>query len=284
MDVSNPKRILTVSTPDADVLKILEELTSSAPSPIDDSISGLTHSWTLKTQYYTASLSIWIDDISDVATWLREFSKEEAKEVVDAVGAWIYVFRKPVTDEDLATIKRTVEAIKSVIHKACGEYWEGTCLAVGTKQSTTTSLQLSGDEWDDFCRDHGFEYVDAEAKGSNEFGEQLGLARLREALETTDWEGEVKLDADDFEDIDNFGDGADWDGFADEQAEMNLELLGMKTALYGGKFEDGNEEEVEEMGKMMNKLMAIRDTTSAMPESERKKFAAKAVKDFMKDT
>jgi hypothetical protein len=221
----------------------------------------LSHEWSLQTDYYAAELSIWIDDISDISTWRTEFSKDEAKEVVEAVGAWIYVFRKPVTDDDLANIKATTEAIKSVIGKACGEYWEGTCLAVGTKQGTTTSLRLEGEEWEDFCQENSFEYIDAEAKGRNEYGEPVGMERLREALETTDWEGNADLDLDDFEDIDDFGDVVNWDGLAGEQAEMNIELLSMKTALSDGAFEEGAEEEqIEEMGRMMSRLMAIKGT------------------------
>lgn len=218
----------------------------------------------MKTQYYTADLSIWIDDISDTSSWLTEFSKDEAKEVLEAVGASVYVFRKPVTDNDLANIKATVEAIKHVIAKACGEYWEGPCLAVGTKQSTTTSLRLEGDEWDEFCQTHGFEYIDVEAKGRNEYGEPVGMERMREALETTDWEGDadgLNFDEDDFEGEDDFGDGGDWDGLAGEQVEMNIELLGVKTALGRGAFAERDEEEqVEEMGRMMSRLMAIKGT------------------------
>jgi hypothetical protein len=235
------------------------DLTGSAPTSIDSSLAGLTHTWTLKTQYYTAELNIWIDDISDLSTWQTEFSKDEAKEVIEAVGAWIYIFRKPVTENDLADTKATIEAIKEVIGKACGDYWEGTCLAVGTKQSITTSLRLEGEEWETFCQEYGFEYTNAEAKGRNEYGEPVGVERLKEALETTDWEGDAELHIDDFEDEDAFGDTFDWDGLAGEQAEMNVELLGMKNALSDGKYEDGDEDvQVEEMGRMMNRLMAIK--------------------------
>jgi len=162
----------------------------------------------------------------------------------------------------VTSIKSTIEAIKSVISKATGDYWEGTCLAVGMKQGTTTSLRLEGEEWEDFCQTHGFEYIDAEAKGRNEFGEPVGVERIREALETTEWEGDdagLFGEDDDFEGADDFGDSADWDGLAGEQAEMNMELLGMKTALSGGAFEERDEEaQVEEMGRMMSRLMAIK--------------------------
>jgi hypothetical protein len=77
------------------------ELTGSAPSPVDASLAGLSHVWNLKTDYYEVELPIWIDEVSDVSAWKSDFLRPEAKDVMAAVGAWVYCFRRPVTDEDL---------------------------------------------------------------------------------------------------------------------------------------------------------------------------------------
>ena len=37
-------------------------------------------------------------------------------------------------------------------------------------QAVTPHLELSFDEWEDICREFGFEFVDAEATGRNEYG------------------------------------------------------------------------------------------------------------------
>ena len=37
-------------------------------------------------------------------------------------------------------------------------------------QSTTPYLEKSFEEWEELCMEFGFEYVDAEAKGRNDFG------------------------------------------------------------------------------------------------------------------
>lgn len=93
----------------------------------------------------------------------------------------------------------------------------------------------------------------------------------------------------------------EWGAFSVEEAEMNMELLGMKTAVNGGDAGDEEDEalQVEELERMMGKLQAIKgmsisspppslstdvapDTSSSMPEAERKRFAAKAVAEVMK--
>ena len=68
------------------------------------------------------------------------------------------------------SIKNTLSAIAKVIRSSQGDGWDGVLLATALPQSTTPKLQLTFDEWEDTCREHGFEYVDSEATGRNEFG------------------------------------------------------------------------------------------------------------------
>jgi hypothetical protein len=173
------------------------------------------------------------------------------------LGAWVYCFRKPIQQNDLDTIKETLKAVKNVIERACGYAWDGSCLAVAMPQSQTPHLSKSFEEWEDLCREQGFEFVDAEARGRNEFGEPVGFQRVKEALEANDWAGD-DVDAFDELGIDDEGDEEEFDTtFTAEEAEMNMELMGLKTALIGG---DGADEEtqVEELERMMLKLQAIK--------------------------
>ncbi|KAH7083896.1 hypothetical protein FB567DRAFT_446354 [Paraphoma chrysanthemicola] len=263
MEIKNPRRLLALGAPDSGVLKLLSDLTGSAPEPTSGSAAGLTHSWLLETKYYTATLPIWIDEIPALSEWRAAFTAPEAREVITVLGAWIYCFRKPVTQADLITIKDTMKAIADAIERACGYSGDQVCLAVGMPQSITPYLDMAQEEWEDICTDTGFEYVDFEKTGKNEFGEKVGVHRVREALEACEWEGVDELD---------FGDGDDGDeegfgGFAAEEAEMNMELFGMKSALHGFADDEAGEQgeeaeakEVEELEAMMRKMIAIKGT------------------------
>lgn len=224
--------------------------------------------------------------------------RSEAKEVVRAVGAVVYVFRRPVRDEDLDVIKQTMGALKEVVEEHWGYGWEGNMLAISMANPIVPGLEMEVEDWEDLCREHGFEYVDSEAKGKNEFGEFQGVERVREALEANEWEAlPEEFDKEGHEDgEEEFG-----ETFAAEEAEINLEWLGVKTAVNGGDGED--EDGVEELDRMMKRLQAIKgmfysryfqggefgqhvilDTGSAMEPEERKRFAARAVNDLLKDT
>jgi hypothetical protein len=187
------------------------------------------------------------------------------------LGAWIYCFRKPVDETEFENVKTTLKAIAKVIENACGYGWDGTCLAVATPQGITPHLEKEFEDWEETCREHQFEYIDSESKGKNEFGEAVGIERVKEALETTDWAGD-----DDLDELDalgeEFGDDDDLqfsDSFAAEEAEMGLELLGLKTAIAGGDetqelTEQDEQDQVEELGRMMAKLQAIKGSSQLM--------------------
>jgi hypothetical protein len=228
----------------------LVDLTGSAPELVSDSTAGLSHEWSLETRYYSATLPIWIDEVSDVEQWRTEFMKPEAKEVVSVLGAWIVCFRKPVKEEDVASVKEMLKAISDVIECACGYSGDAVCLAVAMPQSTTSSFEKNEEDWDELCTEYGFEFVDSEAKGKNEYGEYVGVKRVEEALKAQEWDmQETDLG---FEDVDDFG-----DGFDAEEMEMGLELFGMKAAVNGTDEGEG-EAQVEELEKMMRRMIGIK--------------------------
>ena len=101
--------------------------------------------------------------------------------------------------------------------------------------------------------------------------EPVGLERLKEALEANEWggDGELSLDLEDLEEAE--GNDEDGTGFGMEAAEMELEMFGMKQAIYDGmsKGEDeheevqheddvGQDEEVEKLQSMMLRIQAVR--------------------------
>ena len=152
--------------------------------------------------------------------------------------------------EDVSAVKETMQAIAAAVEEATG-YSDAVLLAVAMPQSTTPYLDLGADEWTDICLESGFEFVDGEAKGRNEFGEPVGFERVKEALTAHDWDGgEAHTGLEDDEDPFN-------ETFDAEELEMGTELFGMKDALMGG--EEGDEEQqVEELERMMRRMQAIK--------------------------
>ncbi|KAM3423491.1 hypothetical protein BST61_g919 [Cercospora zeina] len=289
MDVKHSRRILLLGTRESGTLDVVKDLTGSAPDPhIDGSTAGLTHEWNAETAYYKANVPIWVDEVSDLQAWKTEFLKPEAKEVVDEVGAWIYCFQRQADGKISSGVEEALKSIREVVDEHFVAL-DTTLLAVAKPhgKQAVSNKTANQEEQEDLCMQYGFEYVDYSATGKNEFGEKMGFERLKEVLETNEWASgendEVDLDDLDFT-ADDFGD------FGTEEAEVTAELFGMKAALHEDDERDTTEEgfttaahavQVDDLDKLMSKLLAVREQSAGLPEEERKKKAAQAVNDIM---
>lgn len=259
----------------------------------------MSHTMSIRTPYYTATIPIWLDEISlnNPDAWIQEFSQPEAAEVFQAIGAYIVIFRKPINETEATAIKSLLDGVAKLIKKSVGFENDAAFLAVGMKQSMLpklSSISKTSEDWEDEIMDLGFEWIDDEAQGKNEFEELRGTQRIREALETCDWnsEDEVLNDAN----IDDFLENAKLD-VSDFMKDMETDEFMIKhLALDHGNEGDVEQEEdqVEELEATLLKLQAIRgllvcfacsdksliigaDIGADLPLTERKKFATKEV-------
>lgn len=145
--------------------------------------------------------------------------------------------------------------------------------------------------------------------------EKTGVPRALEALETNDWSqtgGDFGSDLDDFEA--ELGIGKDVDDDDGKGPELDPESLdfgfdrddfaGLKQAIWNSgqeneenflngepskqtpkkdDDEDLDDDEIRKLERMMVKLQAVRDTSAGLPEEQRKRVAAKAVAEVMKE-
>ena len=133
------------------------------------------------------------------------------------------------------------------------------------------------------------------------------MRRVREILETHDWASAPSGESDGADDVeDELERHLLEDGFDLEVNELEREMVGLRFAMENGDDDlsgiDGDDEmKVESMEALMLRMKAIRgtspfsplvllgayagriDMSDELPESERKRFAAKAVRDIMKE-
>lgn len=206
-----------------------------------------------------------------MVTWKEDFLRSEAKEVVDAVGAWVYCFRTDADGKITEIVEETMKAIQEITEKHNVYGNDAAMLAVAMLPAGGRMSQdaNSSEAQEDTCMQYGFEYILASAQGKNEFGEKVGVERLKEALEANEWS--ARDDEDDalgLEELDLEGDDDDtFGGFSTVEAEMTSELFGMKAALVGDDFEsepfaaspeDDESAQVEDLDRIMGRILAIK--------------------------
>ncbi|KAK3997518.1 hypothetical protein QBC44DRAFT_354546 [Cladorrhinum sp. PSN332] len=325
--ITNPRRILAIShESSAELLTaLMTDLTGSPPSPSPftknegdvgeeeekekeggNDLAGTTHHLSLKTKYYTASVPIWLDLISDRPDeWASSFLSEDAKEVLDVLGGIVVVF--PVAGDDIddgQRHKKMIEQVGKVIKEGLGGWeWGGVSLAIGV--GGTQEDDGAVDEWDDLCAGLGMEFVHWEGMGQkgegkekgkrNEYGERVGIERVREALESNDWDSGVGVNDED-EGEEGGGEEDEFDFGVGVGKEEDMEAL--KRAIFSGGGDGGegsrekeeeregddlDDDDIKSLERMMQKLQAVRDMSAGLPEGERKRMAKRAVEEVMKE-
>ncbi|KAL8835626.1 MAG: hypothetical protein Q9170_003243 [Blastenia crenularia] len=264
--VGNPLRILV--------------LTTSSSTPLPELLQG--SELPLQTPYYTATLPVWHENTStsvpSLEAWEDEWLAAEAGEVVQIIR------------NVLSTIHRVLSHHRETSNKYATVDNEPLLLLVGTPQPLRPLLITTIDEWEGLCLDcGGWEWIDSEAKGKNEFGEKVGLERLRETLEANEWDG-GSLDVED--DVNGFEIELGLRNDREEcliakRMDVNIDPLDIHEAILrqdeDAEVEDpGRDIQVEELESMMLKMQAIKEKGAGMAEEERKRFAAKAIMEVMK--
>ncbi|KAK0751944.1 hypothetical protein B0T18DRAFT_387998 [Schizothecium vesticola] len=300
MEIQNPRRILAVSLAEATdhLSRVITDLTGTPPTP-QPTLAGTTHPLPLTTPYYTTTVPIWLDLVSDPTEWTASFLAPEAKEVLDALGGVVVVFdllAAAAAPSDKAKSKALLEGVGHLVRTALGGWeWDGVLLAVGVEDDDGAKQQGTvGEEdleaWEDVCAEWGLEFIhhqrgpggqqgavlEEQEKRRNEYGERVGVARALEALQANDWA--------------SAGGG--------EDVEMEMDFLGaggqedfegLRKAIWeakaGGEGDEEmeDEEDVKKLERAMLKLQAVRDRGVGMTEEQRKRMAKQAVGEVMKE-
>ncbi|KAG8530339.1 uncharacterized protein KY384_004841 [Bacidia gigantensis] len=276
--VTSPLRILVLAPAD------------SLPLPLFKDIE----TYEIQTPYYSASLPIWQDTLplssTALSNWRNEWSSPEAHEVVDAIGAWILCLPHPSDHRSLDDLKAAMRTVKDVIdlHNGAEQDYaenEPLLLAVIRRGGMVSGNGggLGAEEWEDLCGElGGWEWVDG---GKNDFGEKIGMERVKEALESCEWEGGHGGVEGEEDFVDEVEERLALEGEAGELKGLRESLLEHGAGEKGGEGVEevsGGDEDVQALESMLLKMQAIRDMGAHMPEAERRKFAAKAVRDVMR--
>ncbi|KAI1146170.1 hypothetical protein F4825DRAFT_441472 [Nemania diffusa] len=328
MEITNPRRVLAVSSADSvqHLARVMKDLTGTIPEQTSTTLAGASHNLSLKTTYYTAEVPIWLDVISSPSEWSASFLSAEAKEVLEVLGGLMIVFALPVHTqaEEVKAARELIQHVGKVVKEGLGGWeWDGVRLCLGVGEIDDVDI------WEDCCAESGLEFVQVRNQSTpsrNEFGEKTGIPRALEALEANDW-ANASLDdlGSDFEDIgaeieaeqkrQKAGEGGEDSGTAPldpEDLDFGYDpkdFEGLKRAIWnagnedvedsadgepstavakGGKQteemeESLDDEDIQKIERMMVTLQAVRETNAGLPEEQRKRAAAKAVAEVMKE-
>ncbi|MCJ1433218.1 hypothetical protein MMC27_002577 [Xylographa pallens] len=322
MEIPNPRRILILSAPSTNLDTLIQALTTPAPStaplptsPTPTPSSPLHHH--ISTPYYRATIPIWTDHVPSPAAFHAEWlALPGASAVVAAIGAWVVAFHKPSSATELQATQTLLATIAALLTHHLSASFAATeppaLFAVALPHHQLPRLALDAAAWEDLCRESGgWEFVDgaegggAEEGARNEFGETTGLPRLLEGLQAVEWDAADAAEGwEEEEEEEEMGalegweeggmrepmiagdDGADGPegktGGGDAEGGSGVEGLGGEGLSGDDDDDDGADREVQALQHMLLKMQAVKELGADLPEGERRKLAAQAVREVMR--
>ncbi|MCJ1281463.1 hypothetical protein MMC26_000782 [Xylographa opegraphella] len=303
MEIPNPRRILILSPPSTDLEPLIQALTAPPPSsttpPTPSPSPPLLLLHHIHTPYYRTTIPIWTDHIPSPPAFHTEWlALPGAADVVAAIGAWIIAFPKPATSAELQATQSLLATVAAVIshHLAAPSSSSSFAIveaparfAVALPRRQLPLLQLEDAAWEDLCRESGgWEFVDGDGGGGgarNEFGETTGLPRLLEGLQSVEWdaddEGGMSEEGEEEEAMREPIMAADAEGGAERDTGGGGESLDTEGEGLDAEGEEGDAE-VQALQRMMLKMQAVKEMGADLPEGERRKLAARAVRAVMR--
>lgn len=213
---------------------------------------GLVHEYAIKNKYYSANVDIWVDEFGDDNTglptcenWVNQFCSDEAKEARDVLGAVIFTFDPDTKDwvDDLNHIGKFLEVLES-------EDWDGTAIAV-----TRTKLEAEYSSiLEDKCLELGLESCVISDDVTNELGEQIGLPRIREALESRSWKEVEKQEASEMSKTDSLSEDKDDSNLEEVFNDM---MRALQKPILNSELEEQEEQGSEEGVERLEKAVEI---------------------------
>lgn len=259
-----PNHILILGSPNSGKLRVSKLISNDKDFPEikeNESHSGIIIKTSLSTKYYHIKLNILIDEypeernksvtdeekLLELEKWFNEFKSEEfgeLREVLDGL-----VFTVNMKADSLEFIEKALETV-SEIRTSLGDeesQWDGLISIIG---STTQGELVDDDtveEIEDLVITHGFEFINLNTQGINEFKEKQGKDRVVELIESHEWTNMelLKVNPDQYEKNKMNKVEQMKQNLLEEKESMDLDVVFSKLSVAKERAEDMTQEQKE---------------------------------------
>lgn len=231
---------------------------TKSPQPTDGDLVGSSHQYVISNKYYCANIPIWVDDLQDIDAWRKGYLSEEAAEVREEIACYIFVARVPSAQTEYDQIQTRINLIASV---AATVYHDKLCLLVLTPNPVSSSFSVSLDEWQDVCLGCDFEYAFLNAAESEDMAMPPGMTYVRQTMDVIDWK-------------------AQREHAGGEEGHVSASFL-VDEFEHAPSERESSRDLVDAVPIAYERLQETRESIRHLPEPERRRRAAAAVKEVM---
>lgn len=265
-----PNNVLVVGAPGSGKIRIAQHVSGDYETEtiLADSHSGLIYACDLTTKYFNVNVNILIEEFPDdrsvldkdvdrcFSEWFDEFAAEEFAELREALDGFVYSVSMDTFG--LADFEKQIEIVGQIREILPEDTF---FVVVGAAAGEVDLLIV--DEIEDQVIASGFEFVNLQQSGINDYREKLGKDRLLEIFETHDWSNMEKVLQ------------------PEEYAAHKIDKLPeMARGLL--EFEELDEEAADfDLERVLHKLRIDKEKVQALDEKDRKEYAEKLVEEYL---
>ncbi|KAG1180364.1 hypothetical protein G6F70_001272 [Rhizopus microsporus] len=275
--MSLKNKILVTSKQNGQSLQFVKDLFKESNSPFPDSlidkrleetkgdITGISIPYKIDTKYYTANVTLWIDEVDQQET-AKVYSQKE--EVTKAVDCFVFVMKETEHFESIKMWLPFLEQAEPNIRM---------CINYGSTKEEEAA------EMNDWCLSHAFDYVDMNEVKSDVQFDKVGIELALDIIQTNLWEGMVKKKkkkmTEQEEEQDLIREIQELQLYKEEEEEdMDLpsqsEIMEMQSKLFGSIDEEDG------LDKTFQMLQSMREHGKTLSDQERRKMAAQVALSF----
>lgn len=265
-----PNNVLVVGAPKSGKIRIAQHISGDHETEtiLADSHSGLIYACDLTTKYFNVNVNLLIEEFPDdrsvldknidrcLSEWFEEFAAEEFTELREALDGFVYSVS--MDKFDLTAFEKQMEIVGQ-LRELLPE--DAFFVVVGAAAGEVDFLVV--DEIEDQVIASGFEFVNLQQSGTNEYREKLGKDRLLEIFETHDWSNMEKvLQPEEY------------------AAHKRDKLPEMARGLL--EFEELDEEAPTfDLERVLHKLRIDKEKVQALDDKDKKEYSDKLVEEYL---
>ncbi|RLV92242.1 Increased recombination centers protein 6 [Spathaspora sp. JA1] len=274
-----PNHLLILGSPNSGKLRIAKIIAADYEDKHDlttqQSHSGIIIKTSVLTKYYQMKLTIMVDEFSDkshdkddsyklseLTKWYEDFQSEEYEELREVIDGIIFTVN--MVSDSVDYVNSAMDILSNI--RQCldeDDDWNGFICVVGSVPGNEPVNDDLVEQIEDGAIIAGFEFVNLQTDGVNEYKEKQGRSRIKELIECHEWSNMAMLPEE-----------------ADRYEKRKLNKLDSMTVGLLDEYEDENED-TPELAEIFNKLSLYKDIISNLPPEKRQAYADKALEEII---
>lgn len=257
--------VLIVGAPNTGKVRICQHITGDNDTATieSNSHSGLFYNHELVNKYYKVNLNLLVEEFpaqrlpeytenglyEEFRSWYNDFISDEYKELREVLDGIILTVDMNNSSQYVEKCVEIVDKIRTQFEVDVGGEWDGFVIVAGAGDGNNAG------EIENVVLGYGFEFVDINKTGVNEFKEKLGKDRIYEVLECHDWQTEKSIG---------------------ETGEDDKKSMARAQEMARGLLDD--EKEVD-LDMIFAKLQVAKEKALSMGEEEKKAYVEKVIQE-----